>query len=397
MNKLLANMTDQEIMTAVADNANYMIHHNPLMGIMFQYIPLKAVTNIPTMAVITQVAEVHHSRPRFYIGYNIDFIRKACFIGEVDGRHVNTLEGLLCHEVAHVLLMHPRRRTQANVDSKRWGVATDITINDHLEGRLPAGGAYSGKFGLPKGQTAEWYYNNITQAQADEYSGFDDHDSWGDLSDEEVEELAEAAQAIARESVNKAKSQGNGSYGMMEMIEARWKPQLNWQNLLKYYIGQHQKSHSEPTFKRPNRKEQALFLDRANPGLRMYKGEATQYKLKPLVALDTSGSVSSEEISKIYSELIPLSRQFAFDICQFDHSLTVSPTEFRNGGALKVHGRGGTNFNIPINTAVEHKYDLVIVCTDGECGYPQQPKGLEAIWLMTRDYVAPWGKSIRIT
>src|SRR5262245_12647336 len=72
---------------------------------------------------------------------------------------------LLIHEVGHLLRDHEARRQAAGVkDHRRWNTAGDREINDDLHaGGLPLPGdpPLPGKYGLPSGNTAEFYYNQM--------------------------------------------------------------------------------------------------------------------------------------------------------------------------------------------------------------------------------------------
>lgn len=66
------------------------------------------------------------------------------------------------HEVGHLLRDHEgRKRAAGFADHVRWNTAGDCEINDdlHAEGLpLPGDPPLPGKYGLPRGNTAETYY-----------------------------------------------------------------------------------------------------------------------------------------------------------------------------------------------------------------------------------------------
>ena len=72
---------------------------------------------------------------------------------------------LLIHEVSHLLRDHDARKKSAAVkNAYLWNTAADCEINDDLvaEGLpLPGDPPQPGKYGLPTGQSAELYYQQL--------------------------------------------------------------------------------------------------------------------------------------------------------------------------------------------------------------------------------------------
>lgn len=122
-------------------------------------------------------------------------------------------------------------------------------------------------------------------------------------------------------------------------------------------------------------------LTRMKPSRRfgwMYMGSTFELSTKLLVAIDVSGSVTSETISYF---LNVIQRFFRYgvseiDIIQFDTeikdkvmTLKEYSKHFKNG--FRVLGRGGTNFQPIFNFLKEHNhYDGLIIFTDGYAPKP---------------------------
>ena len=124
--------------------------------------------------------------------------------------------GVLKHEFYHLIFEHVTGRLPEAGMSRKWNFATDLAINSHLIGELPEGALIPGEghfADLPAGKSAEWYFARLMEDQeaqdaiegkgmeGDDLPGgmpgeMDDHDMWGEMSEEEAE--------IAKNKVKKA-------------------------------------------------------------------------------------------------------------------------------------------------------------------------------------------------
>ena len=113
-----------------------------------------------------------------------------------------------------------------------------------------------------------------------------------------------------------------------------------------------------------------------------------------LVAIDTSGSVGSEELGR-YFRIITTFFKYGIqeiDVLMFDHEVQGEPITFteakKKKQEFKVHGRGGTNFQAPVNYVKEHpNYDGLIIITDGFAPTPDVPPFLRAklLWVIDNE------------
>jgi predicted metal-dependent peptidase len=122
-------------------------------------------------------------------------------------------------------------------------------------------------------------------------------------------------------------------------------------------------------------------------------------KVSILVAIDTSGSVSEKELQEFFSEIDYVYKAGArVTLLECDTRIN-SITEYDGKNLPAIKGRGGTNFNPPVEYYVKHKkeYASLIYFTDGECSLPHKnPSGM--VWVissrgMHQDYP---GKAIYI-
>ena len=96
-----------------------------------------------------------------------------------------------------------------------------------------------------------------------------------------------------------------------------------------------------------------------------------------LIAIDTSGSVGSEDLGR-YLNVITSFFKYGIqeiDVLMFDTRVYGKPLTLTDAKKsikeLNVKGRGGTDFQAPVDYAVEHpEYDGLIIITDGYAPCP---------------------------
>ena len=113
-----------------------------------------------------------------------------------------------------------------------------------------------------------------------------------------------------------------------------------------------------------------------------------------LVAIDTSGSVGSEELGRylcIINSFFKYGIQ-EIDVLMFDDVVQGEPVTLKeskkNKQEFEVLGRGGTNFQAPANYVKEHPdYDGIIIITDGYAPIPEVPPFLRAklLWVIDNE------------
>jgi len=128
-----------------------------------------------------------------------------------------------------------------------------------------------------------------------------------------------------------------------------------------------------------------------------------------LFMIDTSGSMSTEEISAAYSEIRGAIDQFGGKLAGllgfFDAAVT-EPVPFESANELveiKPVGGGGTSFNVVFDFVREEMADAspasIIIMTDGGADFPPESAAndIPVLWLMTYDKITPpWGRVVRI-
>jgi len=291
-------------------------------------------------------------------------------------------KGLIKHELLHIAFGHLTMR-DSYADKELFNIAADLEINQYiLPSWLPEGGITMDSFpnlNLPfKAGTKEYY--KLLQEERDKGENGDqdlqnmlseggpNNHSWG-----EFENLSEAEKKLIEKQVEHQlttiadeieKSQGNipGELsGLIERLRHVEPPKFDWKGYLRRFVGSSIKSYTRILRRKPNKR----YPD--NPGLKI------KYRNSVLVAIDTSGSVSDNEVKEFLNEIHHINKTGSYvDIIQCDTKIqSVEP--FNPKKDFKVHGRGGTSFQPVIDYYNENrrKYTTLIYLTDGEAPPPK--------------------------
>lgn len=335
---------------------------------------------------------------------------------------------IVCHEIEHIILNHPSEMIKSNPEKnddifEKFNYAADASVNDRINYDIknekikymnqPDGLINSDVFAdifkiknIYHLQDYLYYFNLIkdskTEKQNNGNSNSDqssepsddqgvvtansnkklrDHD-WG-LSDQEE------AEATVKEFVNSTvetmseETRGLISSDFFTRVELLNKPPvISWQNLLKRYIG---------TIS-ANKRKTRTRLNRRQPERFDLSGRVDEKILKIVVAIDTSGSVTDEDISKILNEILNIvsKRKHEITIIECDSEIKrIYKVRKASDIQDKVSGRGGTSF-IPvieyINSNKYYRDALLIYFTDGYGDYKiPKPKTYRNLWIVLED------------
>jgi predicted metal-dependent peptidase len=139
---------------------------------------------------------------------------------------------------------------------------------------------------------------------------------------------------------------------------------------------------------------QKRHLTRMRPSRRFgfeQMGSRYEFTTRLLVAIDTSGSVGSNGLARYFRILTTFFKYGIqeIDVLMFDTMVQgklMTLTEAKkNKQTFEVKGRGGTNFQVPIDYVTAHPdYDGLIILTDGEAPVPKVPALLRAkiLWVI---------------
>jgi len=185
---------------------------------------------------------------------------------------------------------------------------------------------------------------------------------------------------------------GDVPEGLLRELKALENPELPWVQIIRQRL---RKMTRERTWRKVNKK----YLPYYFPGVTAQKG------LNAVVAIDTSGSMSQEQLVKALSEIWGLVQSFRsvklyLMTCDAD---VWDVVELKNGNKnllkkLKMHGGGGTDFR-PVFKLVKKNYQNMIDCliffTDGYGDFPEKKPYYPVYWITdSRDVQFPFGKVI---
>ena len=312
--------------------------------------------------------------------------------------------GLTKHEMLHLAFFHPMMG-DAFPDKELFNIAADIEINQYIASdELPEGGATLEKFpelNLPKKAGTKVYYDLLQQAEKNNTSPLlnklldsmrkkqftieidgikpPDHETW-----KEFEELSDAEQTLIKnqmkynleklaEEVKKTRGTVPSEIeSILQGFAVTEPPKFDWKGYLRRFVGNSNKTYT----KKLRRKFNKRFED--NPGLKIKKRQHV------LLAVDTSGSVSNDELKEFFSEINHIQKTGVdITLVQCDAAIShIGP--YKPGVEIKIYGRGGTSFEPVVDyyNANQRLFTSLIYFTDGEAPAPEKPRG-RILWVLS--------------
>jgi predicted metal-dependent peptidase len=241
----------------------------------------------------------------------------------------------------------------------------------------------------------EYYYElllkeqeNNGQNQTGDVMVIDDHSMWheGNATEDQITD-------VVKEVVNKsleqaqARNAGNIPSEILEAIEKLNHVPKDWRNDLQRFVARQIETLKHSTRKKRHRRYGIL-----------YPGSKKTPKMKLVVAIDSSGSVSNEELHQFFTEINRI-HNLNVEVFVIECDAQVNNAyEFDPKKPFEVKGRGGTQFAPVFDYIKEHKIeaDGLIYLTDGECWESslEKPK-YPVMWAILKGYEEnfkiPWG------
>lgn len=320
--------------------------------------------------------------------------------------------GLLKHELLHIAFFHITDYDHLS-DKLIANIAMDIEINQYIDSIfLPPGPqlpeAYP-ELNLEPKKGTKYYYDKLMEGKENpgtcpnldkmiDAAGegqnsvqvsingkgevevkLPDHGTWEEFDnlDEATKKLIKTqTEHILKEVVDQVtKSRGIIPGEMAEIIDKISQinpPKFNWRGYLRRFVGGSIKTFSKMSRQKPNFR----FIE--NPGLKHKE------KRHILVAVDTSGSVSTNELIEFLHEIHHISRTGTeVTLIQCDTAISHIG-KFDPKKDFEIHGRGGTSFH-PVTDyydANKKKYNCLIYLTDGEAPAPEKCRG-PVLWVIS--------------
>jgi predicted metal-dependent peptidase len=381
---------------SLAKAAKELMLNEPFYGLFLIMLNRKMSEDVPT-------AGVHISGISYNLLVNPQFWDKLT---------LNQKKGLLKHELLHIGFFHLTDYEHLTNHEIR-NIAMDLEINQYIKRDwLPEGGMFLDTFPelnlQPKMGTLHYYeelmkgakkgncsnLNSLLKAMGDgqvtvkvSVNGGDvdancpDHD-WenqegeGGLNEAERKLLNKHTETILKEikdQVTKSRGTVPGEFhSILEKIDQFEEPKFDWRGYLRRFAGGSLKIYTKKTRRKYNKR----YED--NPGLKI------KHKKHVLVAIDTSGSVSDNELKEFMQEIHHIHKTGS------DVTVIQADTAIRHKGLYdpkndyKLHGRGGTDFDPVVDYYYENqtKYSCLVYFTDGEAPSPDKKPG-KMLWVLS--------------
>lgn len=351
--------------------------------------------------VSTLALSLTGSAEKVYLHVNVEYFQS----------HPQHLFGLLLHEVHHLVLGHLHLdKFRGCAAPALMELALEMSANEHIEEPLPDGHIewqLFRRYGARAGQSTLERYRLLCQAPSVPQPGgttVDDHRPWQSDPPPGAREAARRLVAGAIAEVDASEDLPPGSrpphlrlWGqdpgrLLEELAGTQRPPeiaLDWRRLLPVFVARARAPRH--SFRRPNRR----FPERIGevPGRSYVATLAVGERPLLLTALDTSLSMSGDELAEVARQLRALQPLARLVIAECDTQVTRL---YPFAGSLdEVHGRGGTDLRAVFAPAVlqQVRPDAVVYFTDGQGPWPQHPPALPVLWVLTKpnDFACPFG------
>ena len=378
-----------------------LLQQEPFFASLSRRIDKRSSTLLPTAGV-----RVNPETAQFEMLYNPEF-----FAGLTDAQR----QGVLIHEFYHLVFEHVTSRKPAGVGNMIWNFATDLSINGLIgRDKLPDGCLFPGEGqfeNYPVGLSAEKYLEMLKNdeqfkgeggegsegegEQQGEGSGsgtpgdeegngkgkgmpkqFDSHEGWGECDQATADIAKERLKDFTKKAAEDA-AKGNGwgsvSSRVRKEILKKLKSTINWRKVLKFFVGQAQRSDRTNSIKRINRRFPYI-----------HAGKKTNRVANIAVSIDQSGSVGDQMLAKFFAELNKLAEFATFTVVPFDDKVFEDKVYVWKKGENKKKERvlcGGTNFDAPTDYVNKRKFDGHLVLTDGYAPKPKRST-CKRMWLI---------------
>lgn len=325
-------------------------------------------------------------------------------------------------EVIRIILKHPYQRLPPFPNRKVLTYASNITIADSYKTSVLLSGV--NQWPLPKNLCFEEYYNKVfailsipPEENANSGESIIPPDFSPHSSDEDLESDSESSGSNASSQKTTTNKGGLNEQSSEEQVSALWEEDEDiccdindiveiaeasntWGTLSGNLI---EIIKASKMIAMDYRKMLSAFktsiisskrsLTRMRPSRRFgfaYMGSRYNLSTNLLIAVDVSGSVTSNSLRNFFSVINRFFKNGIekLDVIQFDHELkTKEPIPFKKAKQeVKIIGRGGTSFQPAADYYCSHpEYDGLIYFTDGYAPEPvfNTKRPIDVLWILT--------------
>jgi predicted metal-dependent peptidase len=321
------------------------------------------------------------------------------------------LQFVIAHELMHLLMLHHDRR--GHREPLRWNIATDLIINRTLKNVSDSAGA--GAFTMPKEGiiadenqaelTAEQLYSEIPEppqwlkdaftqgavpvgqgcgpekGDSDGDGGDQDQDKDGDGGDMTEDQLRRQWRECAAQSQLAGRQAGTHEGNLLADLLDIPPPKVRWSEVLRgaLYRAIAEAGRDDVSWHRRSRRS---TTDIILPG-------GITYRCKAAVVIDTSGSMSDEDLSRCVAETTAIVNNCRVPVFLVAHDHAVQEACWIRPGAKgtvhsnikkRMKGRGGTSFDEAYQRVEDEpgKFNVMVHLTDGEIygDWPDRPSSV---------------------
>jgi predicted metal-dependent peptidase len=309
------------------------------------------------------------------------------------------LEAVIHHELNHVVFRHPFTDRTDYPNRHARTIAEEVTVNEHVPEPLPGNPLTIKEFPeLPAGEDTHTRYHRLAERTdlADKVRILDDHALWDENGSADgisvlmPELLRPDLEGKVSEALWRAMILAKQTSDV-ESLPPTTKPirPLGWGRILGSLLGA--RAQLEATFQRPPRRLPDLVGIFPGNTCRSAKPQA-------LVAIDTSGSMTTPLFEQIRAELDRIRELVEVTVVECDK--LIRKTHRLNGRLQEINGRGGTDLRPPFARAVidSIRPAVIIYFTDGKGKAPRLAPKIPVIWCLTHSAKRPasWGTVVHM-
>ncbi|MEK9778924.1 MAG: VWA-like domain-containing protein, partial [Gammaproteobacteria bacterium] len=212
------------------------------------------------------------------------------------------------------------------------------------------------------------------------------------LNPDEIEKLATQWQKNLASSAQLAQEAGKLDGEFAKLIDFFLQPRVSWQSLLSTFMSR--LARDDFSYSRPSRRPGNAIL----PTLR-------SHQIDIAVAIDTSGSISQQEIDEFVSEINAIKSTIRSSITLIacdDKIFPSSPWRYESWEEINfpasLGGGKGTNFRpvFELLNSLDNPCDVLVYFTDAKGLFPEEIPNYPVLWLVKGKEGVPWGDRIQL-
>lgn len=295
--------------------------------------------------------------------------------------------GVLKHEIGHILYGHLTQNWDylRKANPQLANISFDCEVNSTIPELQKDPYCYPAKWNLENNKGSLFYYDYFYKEYPPQDGGYtlgdliDDHSKWNSdkMSDAQKQLIQQQIDSIAKNTAEQVqKSCGKIPGQFADYIDSLFKKKpakFNWKQHFRRLVGGTITSE--------------IYLTKMRPNKRFPEARGFKHVRKPeiLVAVDTSGSISSRDLEDFFTEIHHMFKSgYKITVAEIDTQIT-NVFQYDGKQDIKAVGRGGTELSPAIEYYKQHKeFTTCVLFTDGYCN-TNLPDCRNLLWVITSD------------